>query len=65
MKLTINTSFPENSSSQHLLILVDAENIQTQYTINGLDQAIQATQFKASLNESLPLIGNIQQRSSS
>ena len=56
MKLTINTSFPENSSSQHLLILVDAENIQTQYTINGLDQAIQATQFKASLNESLPLI---------
>lgn len=62
MKLTINTSFPENSSSQHLLILVDAENIQTQYTINGLDQAIQATQFKASLNESLPLIGNIQQQ---
>ena len=65
MKLTINTSFPENSSSQHLLILVDAENIQTQYTINGLDQAIQATQFKASLNESLPLIGNIQQQANS
>ena len=65
MKLTINTSFPENSSSQHLLILVDAENIQTQYTINGLDQAIQATQFKASLNESLPLIRNIQQQANS
>ena len=65
MKLTINTSFPENSSSQHLLILVDAENLQTQYSINGLDQAIQATQFKASLNESLPLIGNIQQQANS
>lgn len=59
MKLTINTSFPENTSSQHLLILVNSENIQSNYQINGLDEAIQATQFKAALNESLPLIGQI------
>ena len=62
MKLTINTSFPENSSSQHLLILVDSENQKTNYTINGLDDVIQATQFKASFNETLPLIGSIAQQ---
>lgn len=59
MKLTINTSFPENTSSQHLLILVNSENIQSNYQINGLDEAIQATQFKAAFNESLPLIGQV------
>lgn len=62
MKLTINTSFPEQSSSQHLLILVDLNSIQTAqstYQINDFQQVIDATQFKASLNESLPLIGKI------
>lgn len=62
MKLTINTSFPANPSSQHLLILVDADNIQTNYQINNLDQAIEATQFKASLNETLPLLGNLSEQ---
>ncbi len=62
MKLTINTSFPEQSSSQHLLILVDSnsiQNAQTTYQINDFQQAIDATQFKASFNDSLALIGKI------
>lgn len=62
MKLTLNTSFQKQSSSQHLLILVDSnsiQNAQTTYQINDFQQAIDATQFKASLNESLPLIGKI------
>ena len=65
MKLTINTSFPENTSSQHLLILVNSENIQSNYQINGLDEAIQATQFKAAFNESLPLIGQVAEQPNS
>ena len=60
MKLTINTSFSENGSSQSLLILVNSENIQTaNYTIEDLDRLITATQFKAGLAESLSLIGQI------
>lgn len=62
MKLTLNTSFQKQSFSQHLLILVDSnsiQNAQTTYQINDFQQAIDATQFKASLNESLPLIGKI------
>lgn len=62
MKLTLNTSFQKQSSSQYLLILVDSnsiQNAQTTYQINDFQQAIDATQFKASLNESLPLIGKI------
>ena len=59
MKLTINTSLPENSSSQQLLILVNSDNLQSNYQISGLDEVIQATQFKAAFNESLPLLGQI------
>lgn len=62
MKLSINTSFQANASSQYLLILVDSEhvtNAATSYQINDLDNLIEATQFKAALNESLPLVANI------
>lgn len=64
MNLTINTSFPENGSSQSLLILVDSEQIQSAastYQINNLDTLIEASQFKAGLAESLSLIGQISQ----
>ena len=50
MKLSINTSFTENTSSQFLLILVDSENTQhlaNAYQINDLNNLIEATQFKA------------------
>ncbi len=66
MKLTINTSFPENGSSQSLLILVDSEQLQNTtatYQINNLDTLIEASQFKAALAESLSLIGQVNQSS--
>ena len=66
MKLTINTSFPENGSSQSLLILVDSEQLQNTtatYQINNLDTLIEASQFKAALAESLSLIGQVSQSS--
>ena len=62
MKLTINTSYPSNSSSQHLLILVDSEqfqNAQTAYKINDFQASVEATQFKAAFNESLALIAKV------
>src|SRR5690606_31775644 len=64
MKLTINTSFPENGSSQSLLILVDSEQLQnttSTYQINNLDRLIEASHFKAALAESLCLIGQVSQ----
>lgn len=66
MKLTINTSFPENGSSQSLLILVDSEQLQnttSTYQINNLDRLIEASQFKGALAESLSLIGQVSQSS--
>ena len=60
MKLTINTSFQENTSSPYLLILVDSEHLQkvaSTYKINDLNTIIEAAQFKSSLTESLTLIG--------
>ena len=62
MKLTINTSYPENTSSQQLLILVSSENIKSSYQINGIDEAIQAAQFKASFNDTLPVFGQVAQQ---
>ncbi len=65
MKLTINASFPQDSASQQLVILVDSEqikNAQNNYQITDLDQSIEATQFKGSLNESLPLIAQVSQQ---
>ena len=59
MKLTINTSSSTLTSSQHLIILTDAENLEqpaTGYQFNELKALIDATQFKGSLNECLPLI---------
>ena len=64
MKLTINTSFSASTSSQSLYILVDSENTkQTQetYKISDLDTLIEATHFKASFNETLPLIAKLTQ----
>lgn len=68
MKLTINTSFPISISNQPLFILVDSENLkqaQETYKINDLEALINATQFKASLNETLPLIGKLAQTAQS
>lgn len=62
MKLTINTSFQENASSQYLLILVDAEQLQQSaatYQINKFEEITTATQYKAGLNETLALVGNV------
>lgn len=62
MKFTINTSFHENASTPYLLIPVDADQVQgvsSSYKINDLNSLIEATQFKAGLNEILPLIGKI------
>jgi leucyl aminopeptidase len=62
MKLTINTSFQENTSSPYLLILVDSEHLKkvaSTYQINDLNTLVEAAQFKASLTESLPLIGKV------
>ena len=68
MKLNINTTFQANASNQLLLILVDSEHVQnanSTYQINNLDSIIEATQFKASLNENLPLIGQLNQTANS
>lgn len=68
MKLTVNASYPQNSASQKLVILVDSEqikNAQNNYQITELDQDIEATQFKASLNESLALTGKVAQQANS
>lgn len=62
MKLTINTSFQENASSQYLLILVDSEQLQQSaatYQIDKFEEITTATQYKASLNETLVLVGNV------
>jgi len=62
MKLSINTSFAENTSSQFLLILVDSENTQhlaNAYQINDLNNLVEAAQFKAAFNETLSLIAQI------
>lgn len=62
MKLTLQTSLAATSSTPYLLILVDAEHLENAaaaYQVNELENLIAATQFKASLNENLPLIGKI------
>ena len=59
MQLTIHTSSSAQSDSQHLVILTDAqqpEQAAKAYQIEGLAQLIETAQFKASLNETLPLI---------
>ena len=62
MKFTLHTAFPAQSPSESLWILVDSEQLQQNlnaYQINQLDDILNATQFKAGFNESLPLIANI------
>ena len=62
MKFTLQTAFPAQTSSESLWILVDSEQLQQNlnaYQINQLDDILNATQFKAGFNESLPLIANI------
>ncbi|ANF82775.1 leucyl aminopeptidase [Acinetobacter sp. NCu2D-2] len=62
MKLTINNAFQADASSEYLLILVDAEQVQnaaSTYQINNLDTIINATQFKAGFNESLALVASV------
>jgi len=59
MKLTIHSSFQESISQQHLIILVDSEQLQnteTTYSIESLNTLIESTQYKAELNETLALI---------
>ncbi|WP_445114688.1 leucyl aminopeptidase [Acinetobacter sp. WZC-1] len=66
MKLTINTSLPAHDASQSLFILVDSSSVQQAksiYQINNLDHLIDATQFKAGLNEALPLIASVAEQS--
>ena len=62
MKFTLQTAFPAQASSESLWILVDSEQLQqnlNSYQINHLDEVLQATQFKAGFNESLPLITHL------
>ncbi|KGT46786.1 MULTISPECIES: leucyl aminopeptidase [Acinetobacter] len=62
MKLTINTSFQENASSQYLVVLVESEQLQaaaSTYQIDKLTDIANATQFKAGFNESLSLVGTV------
>lgn len=60
MKLSINQSFQVNASNQSLLILVDSEQAQhakKTYQFNNLESIIESMQFKATLCDTLPLIG--------
>ncbi|AOA59622.1 leucyl aminopeptidase [Acinetobacter larvae] len=64
MKLSINTSLCENSSSQYLLILVDHEqlkSVKNTYQIEDLDKIIALTKYQPELNSSLPLLAQIAQ----
>ena len=59
MKLNIHSSHQEHASHQHLIILVDSEqllNTANTYAIENLDTLVQSGQFKAEFNETLPLI---------
>lgn len=62
MKFTLQSTFPSQASSECLWILVDSallqQNLKT-YQINQLEDILQATQFTAGLNETLPLIANV------
>lgn len=62
MKFTLHNTFPSQTSSESLWILVDSEQLQNnlnRYQINQLQDVLSATQYKAGLNESLPLIANL------
>lgn len=64
MKLSLNTAPANSSTSQALFILASTENLaelKSNYQINDLDNLIAATQFKAGIAETLPLLGQIAQ----
>lgn len=69
MKITLHSSYQDSAlASQHLLLLVDAEqinNITSRYSIENFNAWLESTQFKAALNESLSLINAIPQCSNS
>ena len=68
MKLSINTSLAQIPESQHLVILVDSENthvVKSNYQINNLDSLTEAAQFNAGFNESLSLLGQIENQPNS
>ena len=64
MKLSINTSVTSSASSQALFILASSDNlseVKSNYQIKDLDTAISAAQFKASVAETLTLVGQVTQ----
>lgn len=64
MKLSLNTAPSNSSTSQALFILASTDNLselKSNYQINDLDNLIAATQFKAGVAETLPLLGQIAQ----
>lgn len=66
MKITINADLSAQTQSEYLSILVDQNalaKIQTTYKINGLDNLIQISQYKATFAEQLPLLDKIEQHS--
>lgn len=64
MKLSINTSATSSASSQALFILASSDHlaeVKSNYQIKDLDTAIAAAQFKASVAETLTLVGQVAQ----
>ncbi|WP_372403895.1 leucyl aminopeptidase [Acinetobacter piscicola] len=64
MKLSIHTSATSSASSQALFILASSDHlaeVHSNYQIKDLDTAINATQFKASVAETLILVGQVTQ----
>ncbi len=62
MKFSLHATFNPTSHEQALWILTDATALQetvASYQINDLDKILTATQFKAKVNESVALIGQI------
>ena len=62
MKFTLQTTFPTQSNSESLWILVDSEQLDlslNQYKISNLENILTTTQFKASFNEHLALIAQL------
>jgi leucyl aminopeptidase len=68
MKLSINTSLTQNPASQHLVILVDSDQLldaKNKYQINNLESLVETAQFNATFNESLSLLAQIENQPNS
>ncbi|WP_130803557.1 leucyl aminopeptidase [Acinetobacter ihumii] len=62
MKFTLNSALPQNLSPEYLCILfanTHLESIANTYQIKTLASIFKQAHYKAGLNESLPLIGNL------